>query len=154
MNVEKKLYGRPLSTIFGLEEKSYFVDDDPDPIVNELRMLDYRYVRLFFHQQKDRFLLFNGWKDPNWTDLRAVKSGLDSDEKSVREVVFGRNDIEIEQKSVTRLLLDEVGSPEFCRLACHSLNRARCSTRSTFFRSLASFSGHWTSTTTTPSPFS
>jgi cation-transporting P-type ATPase 13A2 len=110
MNVEKKLYGRPLSTIFGSGEKAYFIDDDPDPIVNELRMLNYRYVRLFFHQQKDKFLLFNGWKDPNWTNTRAVKTGLDSDEKSVREVVFGRNDIDIEQKSVGRLLMDEVGS--------------------------------------------
>lgn len=111
MNVEKKLYGRPMSTIFGSGEKAYFIDDDPDPIVNELRILDYRYVRLFYHQQKDKFILFNGWKDPNWTNTRAVKSGLDSDEKSVREVVFGRNDIDIEQKSVGRLLLDEVFHP-------------------------------------------
>lgn len=108
LDVEKKLYGRPMSTIFGSGEKVYAMDDDPDPIVDELRMLNYRYVRLFYHQQKDQFVLFNGWKDPNWTNIRAVRAGLDSDEKHVREVVFGRNDIDIEQKSISRLLVDEV----------------------------------------------
>ncbi len=108
MSVEKKLYGRPMSTIFGSSEKNYTMDDDLDPVVNELRTLNYRYVRLFYHQQKDKFLLFNGWKDPNWTDMRSVRAGLDSDEKHVREVVFGRNDIDIEQKSIPRLLVDEV----------------------------------------------
>jgi cation-transporting P-type ATPase 13A2 len=57
---------------------------------------------------KDKFVLFSGWRDPNWTDVRAIRSGLDSDEKSVREVVFGRNLIDIQQKSVVQLLVDEV----------------------------------------------
>lgn len=109
MDVEKKLYGRAMSTIFGSSEKSYVIDDDYDPIINELRMLNYRYVRLYFNQQKDKFVMFNGWVDPHWTDTRAVRTGIDSDEKGVREVVFGRNLIDIEQKSIPRLLVDEVG---------------------------------------------
>ncbi|ROT40887.1 ATPase [Sodiomyces alkalinus F11] len=111
MNVEKKLYGRPMSTVFGTTEKQYLLDDDHDPVITELRMLNYRYVRLFFNQQKDKFILFAGWKDPNWTDIRAVRSGLDIDEKHVREVVFGNNDIDIEQKSIPQLLVDEVFHP-------------------------------------------
>lgn len=108
MDVDKKLYGRPMSTIFGHTGKSYGVDDDYDPIITELRMLNYRYVRLYFNQQKDKFVIFNGWVDPNWTDPRAVRSGIDSDEKGLRAVVFGNNLIDIEQKSTPQLLVDEV----------------------------------------------
>ncbi|KAK2047693.1 ATPase [Colletotrichum somersetense] len=111
MNVDKKLYGRPMSTIFGSGEKSYVMDDEYDPIITELRMLNYRYVRLYFNQQKDKFVMFNGWVDPNWTDSRAVRAGIDSDEKGLREVVFGNNLIDIEQKSIPQLLVDEVFHP-------------------------------------------
>ncbi|OLN95427.1 putative cation-transporting ATPase [Colletotrichum chlorophyti] len=105
MEVDKKLYGRPMSTIFGSSEKNYTMDDDYDPIINELRTLNYRYVRLYFNQQKDKFVMFNGWVDPNWNDARAVRAGIDSDEKGLREVVFGNNLIDIEQKSIPRLLV-------------------------------------------------
>lgn len=108
MDVEKKLYGRPMSTVFGSTEKQLLLDDEHDPVITELRMLNYRYVRLFFNQQKAKFVLFTGWKDPNWTDTRAVRSGLDIDERHVREVVFGNNDIDIEEKSIPQLLVDEV----------------------------------------------
>ncbi|KAK1971269.1 ATPase [Colletotrichum sublineola] len=111
MDVDKKLYGRPMSTIFGSSEKSYAMDDEYDPIITELRMLNYRYVRLYFNQQKDKFVMFNGWVDPNWTDPRAVRAGIDSDEKGLREVVFGKNLIDIEQKSIPQLLVDEVFHP-------------------------------------------
>ncbi|KAF9869455.1 hypothetical protein CkaCkLH20_13052 [Colletotrichum karsti] len=111
MDVDKKLYGRPMSTIFGSSEKGYMMDDDYDPIITELRMLNYRYVRLYFNQQKDKFIMFNGWVDPNWIDSRAVRAGIDSDEKGLREIVFGSNLIDIEQKSISRLLVDEVFHP-------------------------------------------
>ncbi|KAK6219620.1 ATPase [Colletotrichum tabaci] len=111
MDVDKKRYGRPMSTIFGSNEKDYAMDDEYDPIIAELRMLNYRYVRLYFNQQKDRFVMFNGWVDPNWTDPRAARAGIDSDEKGVREVVFGNNLIDIEQKSIPQLLVDEVFHP-------------------------------------------
>ncbi|KAM5342744.1 hypothetical protein ACJ41O_013710 [Fusarium nematophilum] len=113
MTVRSQLYGRPLSTIFGLPDKFYSdaLDDDNDPIVDDLRTLDYRYVRLCFHPLKDKFMLFHGWKDPNWTDVRLTRAGLDSDEKGVREVVFGSNLIDIEQKTMGQLLVDEVLHP-------------------------------------------
>ena len=108
--MERQLYGRPLSTIFGPQGKTdpFALEDDLDPIVGELRVLSYRYVRLYFHQVKDKFILFSGWRDPAWTDTRSIRAGIESDEKSVREVVFGRNIIDIEQKSIPRLLVDEV----------------------------------------------
>lgn len=108
--VTAKEYGRPVSSVFGIPEKSflYGLDDDNDPLIDCLRSLDYRYVRLYFHPLKDKFVMSAGWKDPEWTDARLVRSGLDSDDKSIREIIFGNNLIDIEQKTISQLLVDEV----------------------------------------------
>ncbi|KAK3378169.1 hypothetical protein B0H63DRAFT_479050 [Podospora didyma] len=114
LHVESRPYGRPLTTVFGSPGKldSYGLpDEDNDPILRDLRMLNYRYVRFYFHPLKDKFLLCNGWKDPLWFNVREIRAGLDSEEKSHRDVVFGSNLIDIEQKSTFRLLVDEVFHP-------------------------------------------
>ncbi|KAI9158814.1 Cation-transporting ATPase [Paramyrothecium foliicola] len=113
MPAKVRPYGRPLSTVFGLPDKltADGLDDENDPIMDVLRTLDYRYVRLFFHPLKDKFILSSGWKDPDWTDIRRVRSGLDSDEKSIREIIFSNNLIDIEEKSLGHLLVDEVLHP-------------------------------------------
>jgi cation-transporting P-type ATPase 13A2 len=109
-NVVNQKYGRALSTVFGSSEKeaSYEYNDDDDPVLTNLRFLDYRYIRFCFHPLKDNFILSNSWKDPQWTDVKTLRVGLDSDERDRREQVFGKNMIEIEQKSNPQLLVDEV----------------------------------------------
>lgn len=111
-NVVSQQYGRALSTVFGSSEKegSYEYNDEDDPVLNNLRSLDYRYIRFCFHPLKDKFVLSNSWKDPQWTDVKTLRTGLDSDERDRREQVFGKNMIEIEQKSIPQLLVDEVSS--------------------------------------------
>lgn len=113
LDVKMRSYGRPLSSVFGLSEKMFAedLDDDNDPLIEDLRILDYRYVRLCYHPLKDKFVLSYGWKDPDWTDVRVVRTGLDTDEKSIREILFGSNLIDIEQKSTSQLLVDEVLHP-------------------------------------------
>lgn len=113
MEVQTQPYGRPLSSVFGLSEKmfSYDFDDETDPLIDDLRTLDYRYVRVCFHPLKDKFVLSSGWKDPEWTDVRVVRAGLDSDEKNMREILFGNNLIDIDQKPMSQLLVDEVLHP-------------------------------------------
>jgi cation-transporting P-type ATPase 13A2 len=108
-----KEYGRSLSTVFGSVEKQYAIaddDDDDDPILPEIRILDYRYIRFCFNPLKDRFVLSNGWTDPTWTDVKSIRAGIDGDEKEMRELVFGKNLIDIQQKSIPQLLVDEVGN--------------------------------------------
>ncbi|KAI9721463.1 MAG: hypothetical protein M1812_002225 [Candelaria pacifica] len=111
--VEEQRYGRSLSTIFGSEEKrgQLAFDDDDDPVINKLRFLEYRYIRFCFHPLKDKFVLSNSWKDPAWTDVRSIRAGLDGEERECRELVFGKNAIDIQQKSVPQLLLDEAFHP-------------------------------------------
>lgn len=90
-------------------------DEDDDPIIDDLRMLDYRYMRFSFHPLKDKFMLCNSWKDPTWTDVKAIRAGIDGDEKESRELVFGKNMIDIKQKTIPQLLMDEV-----CKTNPHS----------------------------------
>ena len=110
-NVSKTSYGYAASTVFGVKDKkSTFpnYDYDDDPVLLYLRFLDYRYIRFCFHPLKDKFVLCSDWKDPTWTDVRSIRNGLDSEERHRREQVFGKNQIEIEQKSIPQLLINEV----------------------------------------------
>lgn len=84
------------------------LDDEDDPIISDLVYLDYRYLRLYFHPHKDKFLLCNDWIDPAWTSIKSLKTGLDSEERSRRELVFSRNLIDIEEKTMAQLLVEEV----------------------------------------------
>ena len=112
-NILKQDYGRTLSSIFGVSEKAGLrgFDEDDDPIIKHLRSMDYRYIRFCFHPLKDKFVLGNTWKDPAWTDVRAIRSGLDVEEKEYRERVFGKNMIDLEEKSTSQLLIDEAFHP-------------------------------------------
>ncbi|KAI1647281.1 uncharacterized protein F4817DRAFT_338035 [Daldinia loculata] len=113
LEVQTQPYNRPLSTVFGSPDKIYaqLLGDDADPLLPELRVLNYRYVRFFYHPLKGKFVICNGWKDPTWTRVRALRAGIDGEEKDHRERVFGTNLIDIEQKSIPQLLVDEVFHP-------------------------------------------
>lgn len=109
-------YQHPLSSVFGRHgtEKLNGYRVDPDPELQTLRSLDYRYMRLIYHPVEDKFLLNNSWWDPQWTDVKALREGLDSDERDPRDQVFGRNMIEIREKTIPELLLDEA-SPQIAK---------------------------------------
>jgi cation-transporting ATPase 13A2 len=112
-NVDRQTYGRSLSTVFGDPEKRRRGDwdEDEDPLMQELRCLDYRYIRFVHHPLKDKFILANTWKDPAWTEVAALREGLDNDERDYRELVFGKNLIDIAEKTTGQLLVDEVFHP-------------------------------------------
>ncbi|KAJ4379180.1 hypothetical protein N0V86_005224 [Didymella sp. IMI 355093] len=112
-DVGRQAYGRALTTVFGDAGKKRRGDwdEDEDPLIKELRCLDYRYIRFVYHPIKDKFVLANTWKDPAWTDVAALREGLDNEERDYRELVFGKNQIDIAEKSLGQLLVDEVFHP-------------------------------------------
>lgn len=116
-DVSTEEYGHPLSTVFGFPPKETLngYHDDDDPILDTLKILDYRYMRLLFHPLEDKFVVNNNWADPQWTDIKALREGLDSEERDIRDQVFGKNVLEIHQKSIAQLLVDEV-CPQCCIL--------------------------------------
>jgi cation-transporting ATPase 13A2 len=109
--ISTQTYGRPLSTVFGTSSTDTVHsdnDEDSDPPLALLRFLDYRYLRFVYNPLEDKFQLVSGWKDPSWTNVKVMRNGLDVDERDRREWVFGRNIIDIHQKPLFQLLLDEV----------------------------------------------
>jgi cation-transporting ATPase 13A2 len=112
-HVNQQTYGRSLSTVFGDIEKTPRgdFDEDSDPVIKQLRSLDYRYIRFCYHPLKDKFVLANTWQDPAWTHTAALRQGLEYEERDYRELVFGMNVIDIEEKSVGQLLVDEAFHP-------------------------------------------
>lgn len=111
LDIIKTSYGHSVSTVFGAQEKrsfAYYYDEDDDPVVTHLRFLDYRYVRFCFHPYKDKFVLISDWRDPDWKDVKTMRIGLGSDERHRREQVFDKNHIDIKEKTVAQLLVDEV----------------------------------------------
>jgi cation-transporting ATPase 13A2 len=109
--VKRRQYGQSLSTIFGLRSprSSTFGYDDDDPTVSHIRYIDYRYIRFIYHPLSKKFMLNNHWKDPEWTSMRALRTGIDGDSKAHRNLVFGENVIDIDEKTIPQLLVDEVG---------------------------------------------
>lgn len=106
-DVVGEAYGRSLSSVFSDFGRSWG-DEDNDPDLPYLQYIDYRYLRFFYHPLEDRFVLMSGWKDPEWANVKVMRGGLDADDRDSREQVFGKNNIEIQQKTVPELLVDEV----------------------------------------------
>lgn len=54
LDVKTQAYNHPLSAVFGTPEKIFaqILEDDADPLVPELRTINYRYVRFFYHPFK------------------------------------------------------------------------------------------------------
>ncbi|KAF2158106.1 hypothetical protein K461DRAFT_251384 [Myriangium duriaei CBS 260.36] len=102
-----------LSSVFGTSSRHKYRDYDEydDPVLDELRILDYRYIRFAFHPLKDKFVLGSTWKDPAWTKVQSVRAGIDGEDHEQRERIFGKNLIDIEEKSIGQLLTDEALHP-------------------------------------------
>jgi len=150
-NIVKAPYGHAASTVFGLKGKKRYpldYDEDDDPVMRYLHFLDYRYIRFCFHPLRDSFVLCSDWKDPNWTDVKTIRIGLESDERQRREQVFGMNEIDIQQKSIPQLLVDEVSLPFRPRSRDQSLISYRRFIHSIFSRSQVLSFGLLTSTIT------
>jgi cation-transporting ATPase 13A2 len=98
-----------------------------DTMLENLRFLDYRYSRFALDPRTSLFrmltyvpslcvrsfmLLFDDtrsdWRDPSWTGVSAVQHGLRDNTRHQRFILFGRNGIDIQEKSIISLLIDEV----------------------------------------------
>ena len=123
--VSRQIYGNTLSTVFGSPGKETMGSyEDEDPLLEDVCYVDYRYMRLFYHPLEDKFVLCNGWKDPTWADVKSLRQGLDADERDQRQQVFGANAINIIQRSIPQLLLDEVCNQDglmTCELTCSGI---------------------------------
>ncbi|KAK9235185.1 hypothetical protein V1525DRAFT_282585 [Lipomyces kononenkoae] len=112
-NIIKRRYNFPMSTVFNIRKDPDKPSSelDSDPLMPVLQYFDYRYMRLILHPIEGKFMLNNDWHDVSWTDINSIRNGLESATIEERGLVFGENSIEIEDKTIPQLLVEEVLHP-------------------------------------------
>ena len=78
---------------------------------NFVRYLDYRYTRFILHEEQGLFRMIRDWRDPRWISQSAVSGGLTDSKREERSLLFGPNEIEIEERGWGQLFVDEVLHP-------------------------------------------
>ncbi|KZT04578.1 Ca-transporting ATPase [Laetiporus sulphureus 93-53] len=84
---------------------------DSGKSLGSLAVLDYRYTRFALDPRTGLFSMIRDWRDSSWSGVASVQHGLDEDVQRQRRTLFGQNFIDIEGKSTTSLLIDEVIHP-------------------------------------------
>ncbi|KAG8864475.1 hypothetical protein FRB96_004978 [Tulasnella sp. 330] len=84
---------------------------DSPIILDVLKILDHRYSRYILDPRTGLFAIIRDWRDPKWTSVMSVKSGLDADTRKQRQILFGDNVIDIDGKSTISLLVEEILHP-------------------------------------------
>ncbi|KAF8919770.1 hypothetical protein CPB85DRAFT_1373089 [Mucidula mucida] len=82
-----------------------------EPNMEILHFLDYRYSRFALDPRTGLFSMIREWTDRSWLTVAGVQGGLDGDVRTQRSTLFGPNTIDIEAKSTTSLLADEIIHP-------------------------------------------
>ncbi|KAJ3312746.1 hypothetical protein HDV04_002710 [Boothiomyces sp. JEL0838] len=105
---------------FGMKASMIFprsfteVDASQDIILDHLRFYEYRYFKFFFNPNTGMFEPNYAWVDSNWTSVSRVFLEQDDDQEiHSKRSIFGKNQVEIQEKSNFRLLVDEVLHPFF-----------------------------------------
>ncbi|KAK0529884.1 hypothetical protein OC834_003507 [Tilletia horrida] len=76
-----------------------------------ITFFDYRYTRFILHPPSGRLRMMKDWRDPNWTSVADVASGVSFEDEQARSTLFGSNSVDIAARSTWNLLVDEVLHP-------------------------------------------
>lgn len=80
-------------------------------ILHDMRYFDYQYIRFIFNPLGQVFMQNSHWKDSSWTNIANCERGLAREQHQERMMVFGQNMIDVEEKTVGQLLVQEVLHP-------------------------------------------
>lgn len=82
-----------------------------NPIVPFIHSFEYRYIKFFYSPLEDIFRTNSNWYDIHWSDIKSLKEGNSQNAHELRQMIFGPNDIDIQEKTMVQLLMDEVLHP-------------------------------------------
>ncbi|ONH66901.1 Vacuolar cation-transporting ATPase YPK9 [Cyberlindnera fabianii] len=122
VDVHRQWYNRPLSTIMnvphldiestqgsGSGSNSSGLNLNLDPIIPILISFEYRYLKLYYSPVEDIYKTNTNWVDYSWHT--RSKEGLTTDAYEDRNLVFNQNSLDLKEKTVGQLLVDEVLHP-------------------------------------------
>lgn len=82
-----------------------------DGVLKKLLVVDYRYTRYALDPRTGLFHMVKEWRDPSWMNAADVQNGLVNSVSEQRDMLFGKNEIDIEGKPIPALLVDEIIHP-------------------------------------------
>ncbi|KAK7005604.1 cation-transporting ATPase [Favolaschia claudopus] len=100
-------YPYPVSTVFPASA------DAPQSAstIGTLLVVDYRYSRFALDPRTGLFTMIRDWRDHSWSGTQFVQSGMETAARQQRLTLFGKNEVDINGKSIVSLLVDEVIHP-------------------------------------------
>ncbi|SCU78143.1 LAMI_0A03598g1_1 [Lachancea mirantina] len=122
IKVNRQWYNRPLSTLI-LPEPGDVGDvlpprrhhnhreSDKNPNVPIMISFSYRYINLIYTPLGDLFRTNSSWTDADWLETSSLSKGLSSSIVEDRLLAFGKNSVNLKQKSVAQILFDEALHP-------------------------------------------
>ncbi|KAI1315866.1 hypothetical protein EDD11_000242 [Mortierella claussenii] len=116
--IQTKYYGGPMSSVFSLDQMEKPQDDEgfndgteSTEMLHDMRYFDYQYIRFIYNPVARMFMQNSQWKDAGWTNVAKCERGLSRETHQERSMVFGPNLIDVQEKSVGQLLVQEVLHP-------------------------------------------
>ncbi|KAG0368660.1 hypothetical protein BGZ54_001471 [Gamsiella multidivaricata] len=114
-----KYYGGPIDSVFSSEQMEEQVDGDDDSydetvttgMLHDMRYFDYQYIRFIYNPTVRLFMQNSQWKDPDWSRAANCGRGIGRETYQERTMVFGQNIIDVQEKTVGQLLVQEVLHP-------------------------------------------
>ncbi|KAI9597974.1 hypothetical protein BDF19DRAFT_494043 [Syncephalis fuscata] len=97
-----------MSNVFSNQKSG---DKMGNEILHTINYFDHRYMRFIYNPKCQLFIQTNAWTDEHWTDMSICRRGISRAVYQERKTVFGSNLVNIEQKSIIQLLVDEVLHP-------------------------------------------
>ena len=116
-NISRARFGERLSNFLTvtskLEDDDFAADltKDPNPVVPYLHSFEYRYIKFFYNPVDDMFKTNSNWYDSYWLNAKNLREGTSQSLQEQRAEIFGKNNINIEEKPIIQLLADEVLHP-------------------------------------------
>ncbi|KAG0214920.1 hypothetical protein BGX28_001126 [Mortierella sp. GBA30] len=117
-SVITKYFGGPLSSVFSPEQMEKLENEDEryeettaSMLLHDMRYFDYQYIRFIYNPITNAFLQNSHWKDAEWTTVARCGQGLERETHQERSMVFGQNVIDVQEKTVGQLLVQEILHP-------------------------------------------
>lgn len=115
VNITRGRFGERLSNFLTVPAKQEDDEDvdarDPNPVVPYVHSFEYRYIKFFYNPVEDMFKTNSNWYDLHWLNAKNLREGTSQSLQEVRAALFGRNNLNIQEKSTLQLLADEVLHP-------------------------------------------
>ncbi|KAG0284884.1 hypothetical protein BGZ96_010787 [Linnemannia gamsii] len=116
-SVFTKYYGGPIDSVFSPKQMEKPEDDESynDTVttgtLHDMRYFDYQYIRFIYNPSAQAFMQNSQWKDPDWNMAANCERGVGRETHQERTMVFGLNLIDVKEKTVGQLLVQEILHP-------------------------------------------